>query len=248
MKDILLDIVKHTNGLGFIEAVKVEGTKEETNIAAMDTDRTVMLYGKLNNPVSELIGTFGAANLNFLNWLLNWDYLNDEGSKIDIVRAVRNGSEQPEEIVFTSLRSNGSPWHYRFMNSSLVEEQLKTVKFKGAKWDVTFSPNQLNIHLFNNAAQGMMQFEPYFNLTTKNNQLLMGFGSGSSSHRGQLVFADNINGTLNNSYHWPIAQVLSILKLANNENCTINIADVGALQITVDSGLGSYSYILPAKA
>ena len=30
MKDIILDVVKHTAGLGFIESVKVTGTTQET--------------------------------------------------------------------------------------------------------------------------------------------------------------------------------------------------------------------------
>ena len=63
LKDVLLDVVKHTNGLGFIEAVKIEGTASETSISAMDVDRTVMLYGQLHNAVSEFEGTFGACLL-----------------------------------------------------------------------------------------------------------------------------------------------------------------------------------------
>ena len=74
LKDVLLDVVKHTNGLGFIEAVKIEGTTSETSISAMDVDRTVMLYGQLHNAVSEFEGTFGAANLGFLNYPV-WDFL-----------------------------------------------------------------------------------------------------------------------------------------------------------------------------
>ena len=30
---------------------------------------------------------------------------------------------------------------YRFMNKAIIEEKLKTVKFKGANWNVTFSPS-----------------------------------------------------------------------------------------------------------
>ena len=246
MRDILLEIVKHTNGLGFIEAAKIEGTDEETKISAMDVDRTVMLYGELNKPEPELNGIFGAANLGFLNWLLTWEYLNDDGSSIEVVRAERNGHEQPEEITFKG--STGTPWHYRFMSGALVEEQLKTVRFRGADWDVEFAPSQKNIQLFNNAASGIMAFEPYFSLSTKNGQLNMGFGTGGNSHRGELAFANNISGTLKNSFHWPIAQVMAILKLASSGSCTMSIADVGALKITVDSGLGTYSYVLPAKS
>jgi hypothetical protein len=134
------------------------------------------------------------------------------------------------------------------MSGALVEEQLKTVKFRGVDWDVEFAPSQKSIQLFNNAAAGIMAFEPYFSLSTNNGQLTMGFGTGGNSHRGELAFANNISGTLKNTYHWPIAQVMAILKLASSGTCTISIADVGALQIKVDSGLGTYSYVLPAKS
>ena len=69
IKDVLLDIVKHTNGLGFIEAVKIEGTEDTTDLSAMDVDRTVMMYGQLNQKVDDFKGICGAANLGFLNWL-----------------------------------------------------------------------------------------------------------------------------------------------------------------------------------
>ena len=125
---------------------------------------------------------------------------------------------------------------------------MKTVRFRGADWDVEFAPSQKNIQLFNNAASGIMAFEPYLSLSTKNGQLNMGFGTGGNSHRGELAFANNISGTLKNTFHWPIAQVMAILKLASTGNCKISIANVGALQITVDSGIGIYNYVLPAKS
>ena len=83
---------------------------------------------------------------------------------------------------------------------------------------------------------------------TKGGKLNMGFGTGGNSHRGELEFASNISGSLKNTYHWPIAQVMAILKLASSGTCTMSIADVGALEIKVDSGLGTYSYVLPAKS
>ena len=134
------------------------------------------------------------------------------------------------------------------MSGALVEEQLKTVKFRGAEWNIEFQPSQRSIQLFNNAAQGIVQFAPYFSLTTENNQLLMGFGTGGNSHRGHLVFAENVQGKLSSTFHWPIVQVMAIFKLASTGNCKISIADIGALQITIDSGIGTYSNILPAKS
>ena len=48
MKDILLDVVDHTAGLGFIENVKVTGTDAETAFEAMDADRTVILLSLIH--------------------------------------------------------------------------------------------------------------------------------------------------------------------------------------------------------
>ena len=46
LRDVLLDIVKHTHSLGFIQAVKLESTDEGTSVEAMDDDRSVVLKGK----------------------------------------------------------------------------------------------------------------------------------------------------------------------------------------------------------
>ena len=45
---------------------------------------------------------------------------------------------------------------------------------------------------------------------------------------------------------YPVAQVQAILNL--DGQATMSLSDQGAMQITVDSGLGTYSYILPAQS
>ena len=55
MKDVVLDIVKHTAGLGFIENIKVTGTNDATKLEAMDPDRTVILNAQLHAPAAEPI-------------------------------------------------------------------------------------------------------------------------------------------------------------------------------------------------
>ena len=84
MKDILLDVVDHTAGLGFIENVKVTGTDAETAFEAMDADRTVILNAKTTNPVAEFVGKFGMGNLGFLNGIVNLNGYKAEEGKIVI--------------------------------------------------------------------------------------------------------------------------------------------------------------------
>ena len=71
-------------------------------------------------------------------------------------------------------------------------------------------------------------------------------GAPDGSFTGKRTFAQNVNGELNEGYAWPLAQVLAILKLGMSGTCVMQISSRGALQISVDSGIGKYDYILPA--
>ena len=67
-----------------------------------------------------------------------------------------------------------------------------------------------------------------------------------STHAGSFDFAKGIAGELKHSWSWPVAQVQSILGL--DGKLTMKISDQGAMQITVDSGMATYNYILPAQS
>ena len=60
------------------------------------------------------------------------------------------------------------------------------------------------------------------------------------------MFQAGVTGKLKQTWAWPVSQVQSILNLSGD--CTMRISDAGALQITVNSGLAEYNYILPAQA
>jgi len=82
---------------------------------------------------------------------------------------------------------------------------------------------------------------------TEDNNLKFKFGD-ASSHAGEFVFATGITGELTKSWSWPVAQVTQILKLIETADCEMSFSDDGALQITLDSGIGKYQYILPAQS
>jgi len=60
------------------------------------------------------------------------------------------------------------------------------------------------------------------------------------------VFQAGVTGTLTKAWAWPVAAVSSILSLSGDK--TFRISDEGAAQITVNSGLATYDYILPAQS
>ena len=241
MKDILQDIVAHTHALGFLNLVKVSND-ESTAIDSMAEDRSVILSAETKTPVAEFEGTFGMPNLDKLALhLKNPEYQKD--AKIDVVKADRNGEIIPTHIHFENTAGDFEN-DYRFMNKAIIDEKLKTVKFKGASWNVTFEPSIASIGRMKLQALAHTE-EPTFNVKTKDGNLVFGFGD-VSTHAGEFVFQAGIEGTLGHTWSWPVAQVQSILGLDGDK--TMSISDQGAMQITVDSGMVKYDYILPAQS
>ena len=241
MKDILQDMVAHTHSLGFLSLVKVTN-ENSTQIDSMAEDRSVILSAETHAPVAEFKGTFGMPNLDKLSLhLKNPEYQKD--AKIDVVEADRNGETVPTHIHFENATGDFQN-DYRFMNKAIIEEKLKTVKFKGAAWSVTFQPSMASIARMKLMSAAHAE-EPTFNVMTKDGNLVFSFGD-QSTHAGEFVFQHNVEGKLAHTWSWPVAQVQAILNL--DGDASMSISDQGAMMITVDSGMVKYDYILPAQS
>ena len=243
-RDVVQDIVKHTAGLGFIQAVKVTGDENETLLDAMDTDRTVIMKAKLHNTEADFAGEFGLGNLGFLQGITGLPNYQADDATVEVVSRERNGNTVPDHLMFKD--SDGNTDQYRFMSKEIIEQTLQTVKFKGADWDVTFEPTKAKVSELTQVAGIYGGIEPNFTVKTQDGDLVVTVGAPDGSFTGKRTFASNIEGELNEGYAWPLAQVLAILKLGMSGACVMQISSRGALQISVDSGIGKYDYILPA--
>jgi hypothetical protein len=87
--------------------------------------------------------------------------------------------------------------------------------------------------------------EPTFQVRTENNQLKFSFGD-HSTHAGEFVFQDSVSNQLKRAWSYPVTQINAILALTGDK--VMKISDGGAAEITVDSGLAMYSYIIPAQS
>jgi hypothetical protein len=242
MKNFLQDLVAHTHSLGFLPLVKISSTDTETVIESMAEDRSVIVNAKTHKVVDNFEGVFGMPNLNKLDINLKCPEYK-EGASIKVVKQVRNGEDIPTGLHFQNAIGDFEN-DYRFMNSDIINEKLKSVKFKGAKWDIEFQPTVANILRLKFQAQAHSE-ETVFQVKTDGTNLIISFGD-ASTHAGSFVFQAGITGKLKQTWSWPVSQVQSILNLSGN--ITMRIADAGALQITVDSGLAEYNYILPAQS
>ena len=241
MKDILQDVVAHTHALNFLSLVKVTND-EGTQIDSMADDCSIILSAQTHSPVAEFVGTFGMPNLDKLSLhLKNPEY--KDNAKIEVVQAERNGEMVPTHIHFENAAGDFQN-DYRFMNKAIIEEKLKTVKFKGANWNVTFQPSMASIARMKLMSAAHSE-EPTFNVKTVDGNLVFSFGD-ASTHAGEFVFQHSVEGTLQHTWSWPVAQVQAILGL--DGDITMSISDQGAMMISVDSGMAKYDYILPAQS
>jgi hypothetical protein len=241
MKDQLLDIVQHTHSLGGIDLVKVVGTETETVVNAIAEDRSVIVEGKFAGPVAEFIGTFGMPNLSKLNTILNISEYKED-AKLTIIQQNRMGEDVPAGINFVN-KAGDFKNDYRFMFAEVINDKMKTVKFKGVKWGVEVEPSNLSIQRLKFQASANSD-QTTFVAKTNSGELKFYFGD-HSSHAGDFTFATGVTGSLSKSWSWPVNAVISILSLPGNK--ILRISDEGAAQITVDSGIAIWNYTLPAQ-
>lgn len=241
MRDYLLDIVQHTHGLGIIDLVKITGTDSETVIDALAEDRSVIVQARFKNPVPEFAGTFGMPNLAKLNTILNIQEYKED-AQISVTKQDYNGESTPAGIHFEN-KAGDFKNDYRFMLANVVTDKLKAVKFKGVKWGVEIEPAVASIQRLRFMAQANSE-ETTFVAKVESGALKFYFGD-HSSHSGNFVFQHDVAGALSKAWNWPVGAVISILSLAGDKS--LKFSDEGAAMITVDSGIATYNYILPAQ-
>ena len=239
MRDHLRDLVSHTYDLGCIDTIKIIGDDKETAISSISEDRSVVVNAKFANPVADFVGTFGMPNLGKLKILLNLDAYKED-AKLTITRRADGA---PDGINFENKEGDFKN-SYRFMASEIVTEKLKTVKFKGAKWNIEFEPTAAAIQRLKMQAAANAE-EVNFQVKVDNGDLKLFFGD-HSTHAGNFVFHPGVTGNLARAWAWPIKTVINILDLYGDK--VMKISDDGAAMITVDSGLATYDFILPAQS
>ena len=239
MRDYLLDLVQHTHDLGCIDLVKIVGDDKTTSISGLAEDLSVVVQAEFKNPVPEFMGTFGMPNLTKLKTLLNLQEYR-EHAKLTITK---RATGEPDGIAFENKNGDFKN-SYRFMASEIVNDKLKTAKFKGVNWHIEFEPSVASIMRLKMQMSANVE-EPNFQAKVENGDLKFFFGD-HSTHAGNFVFQAGVTGTLKRAWSWPAIQVSSILGLTGDK--IMRISDDGAAQITVDSGVAVYNYILPAQS
>jgi len=246
IKDILKDVLKHTHGLGIFEQVKLTGTVESTEVETVDADKTVIFKGETHQPVPDLVdSTIGLSRMGVLQGYLQYPGFDDADATVTVKTQERNGDNVPVEVEFTS--ADGNDAHYRFMLADVINQQLKSIKFKGAEFDVNVVPTDKNLKDLTYFNSVLSTYEANFSPKTNGTDLFFHIGDGVSD-RTKIHVSNTIEGEIKGDWRWPLDIVLRILRLSDSGNCVMSINDEGLLQIIVDSGMAKYTYLLPAKS
>ena len=239
MRDYLLDLVEHTYDLGCIDLVKIVGDTSKSEIVGLAEDLSVVIRGNFHNPVADFVGTFGMPNLGKLKTLLNLQEYK-ENAKLTITK---RADGEPDGITFEN-KAGDFKNNYRFMASGIVNEKLKTAKIRPVTWHIEFEPTNAAIQRLKWQMSANAE-EANFQAKTENGDLKFFFGD-HSTHSGNFVFHPGVSGQLKRAWSWPAKQFVSIMDLTGDKK--VRISDDGAAEITVDSGLAVYQYLLPAQS
>lgn len=267
MLDNLRDLVRHTTGLG-VETLKLTGTEGNVVIEGVDTDKSIVIKGEFKQEIPELEGICGLSKLDHLSGIVR--AYNKKEDTVLVSRSTKmmkmdkrdadgklitdengNAVSVEEEVDHISQltfkrKSPAMKNDYRVIDRRMIPDQYSMAS--AVNWDVVIEPNQTSIELLQQ--QASIGIDQYFGVKTREvegvNTLFVTLGEAGSE--AELEFATDIEGNMTRDWIWSLDTVLKILKMADSAICTMSFLDKGALQITLDTGLAEYNYIMPSRS
>lgn len=243
MRKLLSDIIKHTHGLGFVDAVKVVCDDKETTFKAMDVDKAVLITAQAHEYEPNLEGTFGMGRLQILNGYLNFANYKADDASVSVTRADHGSTKNvPEQLVFDD--GNGQRSVYRFMSADLISTASIG---RTLSWDVSVELTQSKVNELRELAGILSGTNPFFHVRTEGGRLIFSVGDKASDNL-EVTMAHDVEGEIKGELSWTIDKLLPILRLGAPTNPTLGISNsFSALGVTFDSESASYSYILQAQ-
>ena len=243
MKDVLLDLVKQTNGL--TGALRVTGTDKETVIKGCDETKTLFVEVTLNKPLPEFEGQFGITNLSLLSGLLNFaNYCTDDAT-FSVKKRERDGVQTVEQFEFRN-KVTGNEADFRMMDPKHIPEQATIPT--SIPWDVQIEPTKSKVTEFSQLSSLYSEVDKNFGAKVADGNLIFYIGEeDAANHRVSMKFAEGVQGELKGSLTWQTFQFLSIMKLTGAHPTTLKITSRGVLGITVTTPHGVYNYFIRAN-
>lgn len=238
----LRDVIKHTHDLGFIDYVKIEGDV----VKAIAEDKSVVVRGKLKNSIPELEGhKVGLSKMAILKGLLEFPPFQEDDADVHIVEGgTASGELYPRNVVFASGHNHKS--QYSFLSGINADARVKVPKLGNINFDVDFTPTRKNLKDMSYFSGVLGSLHKTFKVKMIGGSLEFVIGD-ENSMQSVIPVAEGLSGILATEMIFPLANVLSALRLAETSNCEIGFADKRGMKIHIDSGIGEYTYYFPTR-
>jgi hypothetical protein len=248
IKDILKNLVSYAVPLNF-NTIRVTGVAEGTLFEAVREEGSVIIMKAASStPIEEFIGTFGMPGLKILKGYVDtfssMEEIDDKSGsnvKIEIQRNYKPDPTVPTDIQFSTP---GSTAIYRLQKDNLPRQPNMK---EGVKWDAeVVQPSRSKITEFSSFASILSDVEKSFSVKTVGSFLKFYIGDeNSSTSKVNFVFADGIKSKITTQVHWVCNDFLTIMNLAASADTVVKFSNLGVIQITVDTGIMTYDFMLP---
>ena len=242
-KDFVHDMCKYVVSTGFFEKIKIVASANDVIVESLEKDNEVVLKGKFKEGITGIDGEFGLSNLDLLKHITNDSEFSLPETALKIVTETKGNEVIPTEFAYENKSKTFI--NYRFMPKQFVPNQPT---FKDPVWEITINPSKLSTQQFNWAAAGLGSYEQYFIPKVVNGELKFFIGEdAAAAQRGGIVFSSNIKVPFDTKHKWKIAPIQTVLKLADSADCDLSFSTKGAIRITLNTGIGEYKFLFPAK-
>ncbi len=242
MRDALSDLLKQTSSL--FPQVLIQGKATETRVAAMTADKTIIFMATFKEPLPDLLGESALSNLGVLNGLLNFTSYNTDTSTFTVTRSARHDGVESFEFKDAKKKAGSV---YRLMNPAMIKEEDRPPSVANIPWEASFEPQKAKLTEFGQLQSMFSEVDKLFTPRTVDGDLRFIIGDeGSSNHRGDMVFEEDINATIKGDIKYSIPAFQSIMKIAGAHPTTLNLNSRGVMMIRVETRFATYEYILRA--
>lgn len=238
MFNTLKEIVNYTLAVD-LDLVRISGTEQQTVMQSVSADRNIVLEARFNQPVLEFASVLGLPNLGRLDVILNIPEYREESQV-----TLNSNSENTLDSINFANKTGDFHNTYRLMDTAAINSKIAAVTFKEPKWNVVFEPLAVNIQRLRYQSQALSD-QVHCCTYTQSGNLMLEMGDPSSL-QGKFVFHPNVTGQLQKKMTWITKHLINILGLTGDKQ--ISISDAGAMQITVNSGVATYNYILLSQS
>ncbi len=243
----LKDVAHHLLIINGIEWVRIEGTLTSCVLKAVNVKSGVLIKIVMNEPIPNMIGTFGIPDISNLSRILHAPGFHIATASAQFIDR-ESGNERWEGGFLHFDNGAGQTYDMTVTGELLTNEQMKVPPLKPVQFDTAFSPDHTGIDLLKYWHKEMQRYDAdAVAFVNKNGNVTCRYRFG---YRESYQFSFKKSAGTNFQADWKFATepIIAILSLyPTSKSVMMSICDRGLLKIDVDSGLANYRYLIAAR-